>query len=284
MPAISILNMCDRARKWRLLEEILRPEAVPDLLTVQECDHFPDFFQPALAACGYDGVFAPKARSPSLRFGYYSDGVAIFWRRGLFERLPPGAEGEGPADEHSSPPVAHVSVNLKHIPSGKVICANTCHLKAKREHEATRQAQAATILGRSPGAAAEPAMLLMGDFNTTPTEHCTAEDESMTVIEYVKRWRDGYLSSAYPIMAPADASSGSGGEAARWTYSTWKSRKGREVKCLIDYIWYSRRHFEVLWTLDAPPPAEMGASASKLPDSRYPSDHLALAAKLRIIA
>ena len=38
-----------------------------------------------LTAMGYDGLFVAKERSPNLNFGYYSDGVALFWRRGRFQ-------------------------------------------------------------------------------------------------------------------------------------------------------------------------------------------------------
>jgi hypothetical protein len=38
-------------RKWRLLEEILLVD--PDVLAVEEIDHFADFFEPVLASYGY---------------------------------------------------------------------------------------------------------------------------------------------------------------------------------------------------------------------------------------
>jgi len=41
----------------------------PDILTMQECDHFYDFFLPALEIFGYWGAFSPKNLSPCLRFG-----------------------------------------------------------------------------------------------------------------------------------------------------------------------------------------------------------------------
>jgi hypothetical protein len=41
----------DGYRKWRLLEEIER--CGPDVLAMEECDHFHDFFEPALMSLGY---------------------------------------------------------------------------------------------------------------------------------------------------------------------------------------------------------------------------------------
>ena len=39
------------------------------VICLEEVDHFDDFFQPALAALGYEGVFEAKTKSPSLQFG-----------------------------------------------------------------------------------------------------------------------------------------------------------------------------------------------------------------------
>ena len=51
---------------------------------VPQVDRFPDFFQPVLESAGYDGVFGPKGHAPGLRYGFYSDGTALFWRRDAF--------------------------------------------------------------------------------------------------------------------------------------------------------------------------------------------------------
>lgn len=45
-------------RKDKLLFEILQYD--PDVITLQECDHYYDFFLPELSAKGYDGIYAPK--------------------------------------------------------------------------------------------------------------------------------------------------------------------------------------------------------------------------------
>ena len=63
-------------RKFRLLEELLRYNA--DIIAIEECDHFDDFFLPALKLHGYDGRFFPKRNASTLNFGAdtYSHGVA----------------------------------------------------------------------------------------------------------------------------------------------------------------------------------------------------------------
>lgn len=63
-------------RKWKILDELLRFK--PDVITLQECDHYDDFFLPELAKQGYDGTFAPKPASACLKVSDRSDGCAIF--------------------------------------------------------------------------------------------------------------------------------------------------------------------------------------------------------------
>ena len=62
-----------------LLHEILQYD--PDVITLQECDHYYDCFLPELNARGYDGIFAPKPASACLEVSDNSDGCAIFVRR-----------------------------------------------------------------------------------------------------------------------------------------------------------------------------------------------------------
>lgn len=65
-------------RKHMLLKEILQYE--PDIVTLQECDHYYDFFLPALAS-EFDGIFAPKPASACLEVSPRSDGCAVFVRK-----------------------------------------------------------------------------------------------------------------------------------------------------------------------------------------------------------
>eukprot|EP01038_Epipyxis_sp_PR26KG_P009746 gene9746-13113_t len=67
------------SRKSQLLYEILQYN--PDIITLQECDHFYDFFLPELNAMGYDGIFAPKPASACLEVSDNSDGCAMFHKR-----------------------------------------------------------------------------------------------------------------------------------------------------------------------------------------------------------
>lgn len=72
-------------RRNLLLAEILQYD--PDIITLQECDHYYDFFFPMLYSQGYDGVFAPKPASACLEVSSNPDGCAIFYRRSKLKVL-----------------------------------------------------------------------------------------------------------------------------------------------------------------------------------------------------
>ena len=97
-----------------LLHEILQYD--PDIITLQECDHYYDCFLPELDARGYDGMFAPKPASACLEVSDNSDGCAIFVRRSKiyvtsFEvRLPPRIPPPPPPTP--SMPSSHPSMHV----------------------------------------------------------------------------------------------------------------------------------------------------------------------------
>ena len=73
----SVLDF--EVRKLNLLKEMEQYGA--DIITLQEVDHFHDFFQPQLEALGYAGYFAPKPTSACLEVSDRSDGCALFVKR-----------------------------------------------------------------------------------------------------------------------------------------------------------------------------------------------------------
>ncbi len=71
-----------QTRAPALLAEV--DAAAPDLLCLQECNHWANWWQDKLAARGYDGAFWAKPGSPAARAGAPPDGCAIAWRRDRF--------------------------------------------------------------------------------------------------------------------------------------------------------------------------------------------------------
>lgn len=69
-------HLCWEYRKHRLLHEIQQYD--PDIITLQEVDHYYDFFLPELLKRGYVGYFAPKPTSACLEVSSNGDGCALF--------------------------------------------------------------------------------------------------------------------------------------------------------------------------------------------------------------
>ena len=67
-----------------MLEELARHD--PDILCLQEVDHFP-FLSKSLRALGYQGHFLPKPDSPCIYLNDNTgpDGCAIFFKKDKFE-------------------------------------------------------------------------------------------------------------------------------------------------------------------------------------------------------
>jgi nocturnin len=66
-------------RKSLLINEIGRYDA--DVVSLQEVDHYYDFFLPELRKLGYDGLYAPKPISTCMEVSNNCDGCAIFIKR-----------------------------------------------------------------------------------------------------------------------------------------------------------------------------------------------------------
>jgi len=63
-------------RKRYLLDTLVNKGCKPDIICLQEVDHYDDYFKPELSKLGYEGVFQKKIKTP--------DGVALFWLTSTF--------------------------------------------------------------------------------------------------------------------------------------------------------------------------------------------------------
>lgn len=70
------------SRREALLHEIAQYDA--DVITMQECDHFHDFFAPRMRELGYTGYFAAKPTSGCLEVSDNPDGCALFVKQSKF--------------------------------------------------------------------------------------------------------------------------------------------------------------------------------------------------------
>jgi mRNA deadenylase 3'-5' endonuclease subunit Ccr4 len=67
--------------KWEYRKDLILNEIVqyaPDIITLQENDHFFDFFLPEMSRRGYTGFFCPKPVSSCLEVSTRADGCTVF--------------------------------------------------------------------------------------------------------------------------------------------------------------------------------------------------------------
>jgi len=278
-------------RRWRLLEVILGGDSSSDgsfdLLALEEVDRFRGFFAPVLRLFGYEGIFAPKTKSPGVPLGYYSDGCALFWKTSVFELL---------SEERIQFKVGNqiiILAMLKHVESGVPLLVAATHLKAQKSEssEMIRCRQVKELLGHIEDALVKQTEMLdtddipiivMGDFNADPPSdtpfssssvqrvifnHKTTCDDNSD-IKKARLARPMKFQSAHPIDPPNPN-----------FFTTWKTRGSYTVKRIIDYIFYSEQ-LTCTDTLNVPELEEI--ESTKLPSLRYPSDHLMIAAKFEI--
>jgi len=301
-------------RKQQLLHEILQYD--PDVITLQECDHYYDFFLPSLSPYGYDGLFAPKPASACLEVSDNSDGCAIFFKQNrlrvvssetiTFALAPVDVRGDDDAtvekdddrqvraqnqvaliavceflgldnEDRSSSSSSPASTTTSPPP----LVISTTHLKAAKTSsgERYRYREVMQLLG-----AVERAVLSLGE-NNKPAVLLTGD------LNAAPSERDtGYQALAYAAVKAHPlgfrstlnddlVNAGLIREEDIWT--TWKSRfkKGREnvSRSCIDYILYvPSSGLRALRILSLYANDEVGEQF--LPNNKYPSDHLAICA------
>jgi mRNA deadenylase 3'-5' endonuclease subunit Ccr4 len=266
-------------RKWRLLEAILGKdgEAPMDIIAMEEVDRFYGFFAPLMRLFGYEGLFAPKVRSPSVHLGWYSDGCALFWKTDKFELIS--------EDRHEYKVGNQVMLMalLKHHPTGQHMLVANTHLKAQKsvtsekircfqvDELRQRIQRELSVIAEAPGIQNVP-VLVMGDFNADPPLHTEAPRSAIQSLIHPDHSSSDeepvVFRSVYPVDPPPED-----------FYTTWKTRGTKTAKRIIDYIFYSG-DLDCTAYLEIPTGEELGSS--KLPSLRYPSDHMAIAAKFEL--
>ncbi|XP_020957244.1 nocturnin isoform X1 [Sus scrofa] len=243
-------------RKCLILEEILAYQ--PDILCLQEVDHYFDTFHPLLSRLGYQGTFFPKPWSPCLDVEHNNgpDGCALFFLQNRF-KLVNSANIRLTAMTLKTNQVA-IAQTLECRASRRQFCIAVTHLKARTGWERFRSAQGCDLLQNLQNITqgAKIPLIICGDFNAEPTEEVYKHFASSSL----------NLSSAYKLLS-ADGQS-------EPPYTTWKIRTSGECRHTLDYIWYSRQALSVRSALDLLTEEQIGPN--RLPSFNYPSDHLSL--------
>ncbi|KAM8968179.1 LOW QUALITY PROTEIN: nocturnin-like [Sarcophilus harrisii] len=243
-------------RKCLILEEILAYQ--PDILCLQEVDHYFDTFNPLLSRLGYQGTFFPKPWSPCLDVEHNNgpDGCALFFLQNRF-KLVNSTNIRLTAMTLKTNQVAIVQT-LECKETGRLFCIAVTHLKARTGWERFRSAQGCDLLQNLQNITqgAKIPLIVCGDFNAEPTEEVYKHFASSSL----------NLNSAYKLLS-ADGQS-------EPPYTTWKIRTSGECRHTLDYIWYSKHALNVQSALGLLTEEQIGPN--RLPSFNYPSDHLSL--------
>jgi endonuclease/exonuclease/phosphatase family metal-dependent hydrolase len=281
-------------RRWRLVEVMLqqyisRPNgdesSLMDIIGLQEVDRFHGFFAPILKLFGYEALFAPKPLAPGVRFGWYSDGCALFWKTSTFELVSERRY------EYVVGNQVMLLATLRHRTTKKLLVVAVTHLKAQMNptNELIRCAQVEELLQCVTEAVQQAAqlqqqqqkyksgatscenipILILGDFNADPPGLIPGLESSVRKMlqHRIKEGAKTPVQSAYPVDPPKPA-----------FYTTWKTRgSGDTVMRIIDYIFYGGGSLTCTSLLQVPDGDEL--EEGRLPGLRYPSDHMMIAAK-----
>ncbi|XP_056346209.1 nocturnin [Oenanthe melanoleuca] len=243
-------------RKCLILEEILAYK--PDILCLQEVDHYFDTFEPLLSRLGYQCTFFPKPWSPCLDVEHNNgpDGCALFFLRERFQ-LVSSANIRLTAMKLKTNQVA-IAQTLRCRETGRLLCTAVTHLKARTGWERFRSAQGCDLLQNLEDITqgAKIPLIVCGDFNAEPTEEVYREFSNSSL----------NLNSAYKLLSPDGQSEP--------PYTTWKIRPSGECRHTLDYIWYSQHALNVTSALGLLTEEQIGPN--RLPSFNYPSDHLSL--------
>lgn len=227
----------------------------PDIIALEEVDHFEDYYLPSLKELGYEGLFAAKRDSPCLKFPNNSgpDGCALFYDQERFSLVNHKDVSLKDSNGDVTSQVALI-VNLFDKVQGKTLCVAVTHLKAKEGYEDLRQSQGKDLMRSvSEYLGDDKAVLVLGDFNAEPTEPvCRLMEENQYLC-----MKNAYITAT-----------GNNPE-----FTTWKIRPGKEVKHTIDYVWYSQ-NLSVTACLKVP--ESDSVPDVRLPCLQYPSDHVSL--------
>ncbi|XP_033632219.1 nocturnin-like isoform X1 [Asterias rubens] len=253
-----------KSRRLSCLQEILTYD--PDVVCLQEVDHYEDFFKKHLERVGYVGTFNPKPDSPCLYCLHNNgpDGCAVFYKSKKFtliSSVSPILEVVERGQKWTTNQVAvlvRLRCNSPEKEHPKEFVVGTTHLKAKSSYQKLRYLQGLNLLAILEKQADKCPLIFGGDFNAEPTEKVyKAFENSKLSLKSVNKLLSDDGSSEPP-------------------YTTWKIRPSGEMCHTIDYMWFTQSQLQPLRILQFPSGVEIGEN--RLPSRNYPSDHLSLVA------
>lgn len=280
-------------RAPRILNEIER--ASPDVLCLQECDHdlFSEFYKPNLEAMGYNCVFKATSTSRIVT-------VCTAYKRSLFKE-----EGwtylnlDEELDKIDESFVRHkeaLFVHLKQYSTGKKFVVANTHLFWNPDFEWVKYGQMSRILTYIEKKYGKDAPVIIGgDFNSTPSSNVLKyvynkapeySQNNRGDINKNKKFIDLFwnehkhsleLRSAYDIYKSGTTKLSEDYESNHPDFTNYT----HEFIGTIDYIFYTNKNLEIADLLKLPT-HDIEVKTQKLPNNKYPSDHLKIGARFII--
>mmetsp|Transcript_36661 Transcript_36661/g.59095 ORF Transcript_36661/g.59095 Transcript_36661/m.59095 type:complete len:498 (+) Transcript_36661:84-1577(+) len=271
-------------RRINLVREIFRQGVWPDIISMEEVDHYYDWFEPLLTQLGYAGKYKAKPNSPCKKTAPHSgleDGCALFWRTDTVTMMNietmnfNNYNDDGTLTGEKSNQVA-ILATLQVRGAVPVVAAVT-HLSAAKtvEGEQARSQQMNELIEHLE--TFQLPCIVGLDMNAEPPNVPGAKYPAKAYPLAISKQmlihgEKAPLRSAYALAM---------GKEPNWT--TWKKRTGRgkqgEVSHTIDYVLISP---EIRCSRVLLPPADKDVVPERLPGWSYPSDHVALLAELSL--
>lgn len=153
----------------------------PDVICVQECDHYYDFFEPEMQKRGYFGIFREDKWSPCQKFSNeLKDGLAIFCKRETVELVGMHISTTAETKEQDAKVLFARLIMKKSLTRQEVVVINA-HLESGQSPDkvVTRVNQAKEMCSRLNAFCVAQCsnintvqIVVCGDFNATPEEPC----------------------------------------------------------------------------------------------------------------
>lgn len=268
---------CDpQALTWETRRELIKHELLRyncDIFGLCEVDHYEDFFEPELEPT-YSGFFRRK-RSPA------QDGVAVFWRR---QRLHEALRKWVFLDRYKGPGSQVALLQRLHVPDGSgglgrnvVVCA--AHLRAGEHAGEVRLHQAAEIVSALADFARGDPQIVLADVNSAaPAPGYGQVTAATTVFEYFRAC--GYRCAYHEVSESASAHGSRVQGTSFPAFTTWAGWATGDFRSVCDHIFISGG-LRAVSVLDAPCERMLAETFhERLPNEKYPSDHISLVADL----
>lgn len=253
--------------RWPMLRSLML-EHSPDLIGLQELDfeegpngwHQSTNVLRKMEEAGYSSTCLKKR-------GRACDGVGLLWRRGKFTAL-----GD-PFTWRLSRSSVHVALGQRLLLESSVeILVVVTHLKAgmNEASESERCCQVEELLSRIKSC--NLPTLVLADMNCS---HQTLVSDTGTFLEpkALPRLLEGGLCSAHAVVAGSDPE-----------FTLWGGWSTHDVVCSFDWAFYLGRRLVPRRVLSMPTPEEVLAFPDRLPNERFPSDHLPVVLDLDVLA